>query len=145
RPRDHRIRLAKRPGSRRRRGRDAAGAEAGRSGPVARFQSARQSDRPGSVSHVLDDHWRCARLAPASRSGYLSLYSGVHSPISRRRGGRAADGGARFRTGETLLGPRGTDGHSPWTQAMKVDTEKWSGEGEFTQTLIDRLQQVEGV
>jgi len=28
---------------------------------------------------------------------------------------------------------------------MQVDTSKWSGEGTFTQVLLDRLQQVEGV
>jgi hypothetical protein len=28
---------------------------------------------------------------------------------------------------------------------MHIDTSKWSGEGEFTQLLVDRLQQLEGV
>jgi hypothetical protein len=28
---------------------------------------------------------------------------------------------------------------------MDVDTSKWSGEGTFTQTLLDRLQQIDGV
>lgn len=28
---------------------------------------------------------------------------------------------------------------------MDVDTSKWSGEGTFTQTLIDRLRQIDGV
>ena len=28
---------------------------------------------------------------------------------------------------------------------MDVDTEKWSGEGTFTQTLIDRIKTVEGI
>jgi hypothetical protein len=28
---------------------------------------------------------------------------------------------------------------------MPVDTSKWSGEGEFTQVVIDRLQQVESI
>ncbi len=28
---------------------------------------------------------------------------------------------------------------------MDVDTSKWSGEGTFTQTLVDRLKQIDGV
>ncbi len=28
---------------------------------------------------------------------------------------------------------------------MEVDTSKWSGEGTFTQTLLDRLKQIEGL
>ena len=28
---------------------------------------------------------------------------------------------------------------------MEVDTSKWSGEGTFTQTLVDRLRQIDGV
>jgi len=28
---------------------------------------------------------------------------------------------------------------------MEVDTSKWSGEGTFTQTLIDRLRQIDGL
>ena len=28
---------------------------------------------------------------------------------------------------------------------MEIDTSKWSGEGAFTQTLIERLQQIDGV
>ena len=28
---------------------------------------------------------------------------------------------------------------------MEVDTSKWSGEGAFTQTLVDRLKQIDGV
>lgn len=29
--------------------------------------------------------------------------------------------------------------------AAEIDTSKWSGEGTFTQTLIDRLRQIDGV
>jgi hypothetical protein len=28
---------------------------------------------------------------------------------------------------------------------MQIDTSKWSGEGEFTQKLVDRLQHIDGV
>ena len=84
RPRDDRLRPAERAGSDDGDRRDPARAEAGRPGAVARLQPPGQ--RAASARRIcayLTDRGRRARLAAASRSGYLSLHSGVDPQLSR--------------------------------------------------------------
>ena len=68
-------------------------------------------------------------------------------PLSRRRGGRASVRGAwlrRVRHDRVLGGLMAI--HSPQRLShCEIDTSNWSGEGAFTQLLIDRLREIDAV
>src|SRR6202040_2708895 len=85
-----------------------------------------------------------ARMAAASKSRHVPLHPRVDPELSGGCGGRAVDGGPGFHPCAALPRAWRADGDSPRIQ-MKIDTSKWSGEGAFTQVLIDRLQHIEEV
>ena len=144
RPRDDRLWPAQRAGSADGDRRNAARAEAG--GRVMSLDFNRPANRAGSggLPRVPDRRRRRARLDAAPRSRYLSLHPGVAAQLSRRRGGRATDDAPRAfaasRHYRVLGGLMAIHRCAIPEQAEhESDTSKWSGEGTFTQVLLDRL------
>src|SRR4030088_1784353 len=83
-------------------------------------------------------------MDPAPRSGHVSLHSCVDPQLSGRGGGGAVDGGAGLFARAALPRLRRPDG-DPSRVQMNVDVSKWSGEGAFTQVVIEYLRQIDAI
>src|SRR5262245_44385613 len=83
-------------------------------------------------------------MASASGSGHVSIHTRVDSTLPGRVARGRHDALARIRTRGLLPGARRPHGNPSWLEGtgMTVDVAAWSGEGAFTEQLLDCIKTI---